>query len=106
LRYNNKSRDAIVVLDSDLEVFGTPCRGNIKNILLRSETIDNFVQYIFDESEINHKYNPKTDCCCIAIDTPLAFPKPFINLVSYKKAYEHEKYFDQSHSNPYLFRKV
>jgi hypothetical protein len=94
---NSRSRDAVVILDGDLSIVGTPWRGNLRPSINEAGTGREWIGALFslcatgppcDELDI-----------VLAIDTPLGFSGALIDLVSDLKYVEP---IGESHTNPYL----
>ena len=101
---NQKSRDAILILDE----YGRfpkkekPFRGNLKMILEKSTTTKEFLKNLFILCELDlslekHRY-------ILAIDTPLGFSDEFVQLIT-SYCYT-EPVPNKNYQNPYLFRKT
>ncbi|MHB1348946.1 MAG: hypothetical protein ACYCYR_03655 [Desulfobulbaceae bacterium] len=98
---NNRSRDAIVILDSKLDVAGTPWRGNLRDAINEAKTSRDWLRRLFSLCKIDLPSEPLR--AILAIDTPLGFSEPFIRLTTRLKGVEG---IGQSHTNPYLFRQT
>jgi hypothetical protein len=107
---NGKSRDAIVILDADLQIIGKPWRGNLRNTINAATGSEAFIHALFAlcgapaglalEAEATQ---PPAQRITLAIDTPLGFSQAFVGLVSGLQSVES---IAQSSSNPYLFRRT
>jgi hypothetical protein len=98
---NGKSRDALVILDADLQMIGKPWRGNLRATINAAASSDAFVADLLalcGAPEIDGEA-PVT----LAIDTPLGFSAEFVRLVSGLQA---AGPLGQSDQNPYLFRQT
>lgn len=98
---NAKSRDALVILDSDLQVIGKPWRGNLRATINAASNSDAFVGAMLAlcGAPAFVGQAPVT----LAIDTPLGFSEEFVRLVSGLQA---TGPLGQSDQNPYLFRQT
>lgn len=98
---NQNSRDAIVILDANHEIVGTPWRGNLRECINSCSTSIEWIAALFDlcGSGVSPESGPMT----LAIDTPLGFSDAFIQLVTRSKAAASIKV---SNSNPHLFRRT
>jgi hypothetical protein len=97
---NRNSRDAIVILDSELAIIGKPWRGNLREDINESCNANTFLGKIYSKCGAKLENAVPTT---LAIDTPLGFPAEFINLVTKKTISEP---ILSSSSNSYLFRKT
>ena len=100
---NSKSRDAIVILDSESNVIGIPCRKNIADEILSTINALGFVKELFRLCKCLEKFYEK-DKFLIAIDTPLGYSEGFVKLVT-NKGFSDFKKGDEI-GNPYLFRET
>lgn len=98
---NSKSRDAILILDSDLTIVGKPWRGNLRATINESATTRDWVCSLFEccEAPVPEPRTPVT----LAIDTPLGFSEAFSGLVTNLRCVEP---IGNSDTNPYLFRQT
>ncbi len=98
---NQNSRDAIVILDANYEIVGTPWRGNLRERINSCSTSIEWIAALFDlcGSGVSPEPGPVT----LSIDTPLGFSDAFIQLVTQSKA---AASIEASNSNPYLFRRT
>jgi hypothetical protein len=96
---NRLSRDAIVILDSELVIVGKPWRGNLRTHINKANTTDEWIGSLFNLCAAGKSGDgvPVT----LAIDTPLGFSDEFVKLVSEGKA---TGPIGESNTNPYLFR--
>lgn len=96
---NPRSRDAIVILDSKLAIFGKPWRGNLRTHINEAKTTGEWIRNLF------------TLCAAVppgesvqitmAIDTPLGFSEEFVRLVA---DLNYAEPVGSSDTNSYLFR--
>ncbi len=98
---NQKSRDAIVILDSDLTIVGKPWRGNLRRLTNESSNAREFIRKLFGLATTKLKTDNAR--IILAIDTPLGFSDDFVGLVAENKYVEP---IESSGTNPYLFRKT
>jgi hypothetical protein len=94
---NRKSRDAIVILASDLKVVGKPWRGNLKEAINEAKGAREFAAQLYRLCSAPVRAGP----ILLGVDTPLGFSTEFVQLVSKRIAVET---LDRSADNPYLFR--
>lgn len=100
---NNKSRDALVILDGNRQLLGTPWRGNLRHIINEAENTQQWVEALLTLCRVEQDtitQLPDTDVV-LAIDTPLGFSIPFKQLLNGQAA---DEYIGASAVNPYLFR--
>lgn len=107
---NGKSRDAIVILDKRLQIFGKPWRGNLRNIINAATSTEAFIHALFALCGVHVDLvlkdlatQPAVPCITLAIDTPLGFSQEFVGLVAGLQCVEP---IANSASNPYLFRRT
>ncbi len=98
---NKNSRDAIVILDADHEIVGSPWRGNLRERINSCSTTAEWIAALFDVC--GSKASPESGPVTLAIDTPLGFADAFIQLATQSKAAASIK---GSSTNPYLFRRT
>ncbi|MFZ0134349.1 MAG: hypothetical protein WAK95_17555 [Desulfobacterales bacterium] len=98
---NQKSRDAIVIIDSNLSIVGRPWRGNLRRLINESTTTGEFIRKLFCLAIT--KLKPDNARIILAIDTPLGFSNDFVGLVA---GYKYVEPVEGSGTNPYLFRKT
>ena len=98
---NANSRDAIVILDADLNIVGTPWRGNLRQSINEAGTTRDWLEALFTHCQANKPAD--TVQAVLAIDTPLGFSTSFTRLVT---QLECEESIGQSATNPYLFRET
>ncbi|MGJ8629478.1 MAG: hypothetical protein ACSHWT_00360 [Glaciecola sp.] len=96
---NSRSRDAIVILDSDKDIIGLPWRGNLRKTINDSKNTQEWLINIFALCGLNIDL-PRSQVT-IAIDTPLGFSDSLRNLLAGNPVLDEIEY---SASNPYLFR--
>lgn len=98
---NGKSRDALVILDGELQVIGKPWRGNLRATINAASRSDAFVDALLTlcGAPAFVGQAPVT----LAIDTPLGFSEEFVRLISGLQA---AGPLGQSDQNPYLFRQT
>jgi len=98
---NGKSRDAIVILDTNRAIVGKPWRGNLRSTLNSAPNPEAFVAALFALCGAPAKAgdSPVT----LAIDTPLGFSQEFVQLVTGQRAFRE---LGSSGTNPYLFRQT
>jgi hypothetical protein len=99
---NPRSRDALVVLDSERKLLGTPWRGSLRRLINQSVDTDDFLRRLLGVCGLDG-----SDCesspIVLAIDTPLGFSQGFIDLLVNGRAAD---LIDRSSENPYLFRRT
>lgn len=96
---NASSRDALVVLDAEGRLLGTPWRGNLKPLLNGADTAADFVGGLLDRCKV-----AGTNCpgpVVVAIDAPLAFPEALRSLLDGQPL---AASLGHSATNPYLYR--
>ncbi len=96
---NANSRDALVVLDGEGRLFGTPWRGNLRSLLIDAKSGNDFVRGMLDRCKVP-KGLPLEEVV-VAIDAPLAFPAALLALLA---GHGHQRQIDSSAANPYLYR--
>lgn len=99
--HNPKSRDAVILLDGKLGVMGKAWRGNLRAAINAADNAGDFIAELF--GLCNAGSPPAQGAVTLAIDTPLGFPREFIELVSQGSA---AQTIGASASNPYLFRQT
>lgn len=100
---NNKSRDALVILDDQRQLLGTPWRGNLRHTINEAETSQQWLTMLLELCKVEEwviAALSNTEVV-LAIDTPLGFSQQFQNLLNGKAVSE---YIGSSAVNPYLFR--
>lgn len=100
--YNPKSRDALVILDSERRLLGRPWRGNLRSTINESATTEDFVRRMLALCRVE-SVDPARIKTTLAIDTPLGFSKPFIDLITTGST---EPSIGTSSKNPYLHRQT
>jgi hypothetical protein len=100
---NNKSRDALVILDSERELVGTPWRGNLRHAINEAENTQQWLESLLtlcqvEEGIIDQLPHTKV---VLAIDTPLGFSVAFQQLLNGQAVSDP---IGASAENPYLFR--
>ena len=99
---NPRSRDAIVILNPDLEIVGIPWRGNLRCLINNADTSKDWLAGLLALC------NAERPCgkfeVYMAIDTPLAFSQAFIDLVAKGRPVSQE--LEESQTNPYLYRRT
>lgn len=98
---NPASRDAIVILDEALSIFGQPWRGNLRTHINAAATTRDWVAALFTRCGATLPAGPAT--ATLAIDTPLGFSQAFTQLVTKRQA---AGPVERSSANPYLFRRT
>lgn len=96
---NNKSRDAIVILDSKLTIVGSPWRGNLRECINTATTTRDWLKALFAKSDT--EYLEELLPFTMAIDTPLGFSDEFVGLVNQRNYVEPDAISGLNH---YLFR--
>lgn len=100
--YNPKSRDALVILDSDRRMLGQPWRGNLRSTINESVSTEDFVRNLLVLCGVD-KLDPALLNTTLAIDTPLGFSKPLIDLLTTGKT---APSVGLASENPYLHRQT
>lgn len=98
---NSKSRDAIVILDSELRIVGTPQRGNLRDEINAASNSREWLVSLFKWCEAPPP--PVEARVTVGIDTPLGFPESFICLIT---GVMPAGQMGDSDSNPYLYRQT
>jgi hypothetical protein len=96
---NSKSRDAIVILDSNLSIVGQPWRGNLRTSINEAATTGDWIGKLFSLCAADQSIASVQ--ATLAIDTPLGFSKAFAGLVTELQRVES---VGDWNTNPYLFR--
>jgi hypothetical protein len=78
--YNPKSRDALVILDEDRTLLGVPWRGNLRTTINQSTSTEDFIRNLLVLCRVD-KLELDTLKTTLAIDTPLGFSRPLIDLL-------------------------
>ncbi|HNC50754.1 MAG TPA: hypothetical protein PLO14_00745 [Accumulibacter sp.] len=97
---NGKSRDALVILDTGLNIVGTPWRGNLRAAINEATDSAEWIGRLF---ALCNAAAPGDALITLAIDTPLGFSEAFVRLVT-KLGTACE--IGNSDTNPYLFRQT
>ena len=90
-----------MILDVNLEIVGTPWRGNLRECINSCSTSIEWIAALFDMC--GSGATPGSGPVTLAIDTPLGFSEAFIQLVTQSKA---AASIEASKTNPYLFRRT
>lgn len=98
---NRESRDAIVILDADQQIVGTPWRGNLRVTINEADSPQEWLAALFAHCQADLPGDNMQ--AVLAIDTPLGFSDAFARLVVRR---EFEEPIGQSDTNPYLFRET
>ena len=98
---NRLSRDAIVIMDSSLKIFGTPWRGNLRECINESATRKNWIAALFKLCKGG--LPDESAKITLAIDTPLGFSESFVKLVTREGCIKSLQGF---YTNQYLFRRT
>jgi len=97
---NRDSRDAIVIVNYERALVGSPWRGNLRESINASADTRAFIKTLFFVCNADVPTNAQVT---LAIDTPLGFSVEFIQLVSH---FEFIEAVGDWNANPYLFRKT
>lgn len=99
---NPKSRDALVVLNAERQIVGNPWRGNLRSTINTSSTTKDFVNSLLALCGIEIQ---DLEVCkvTLAIDTPLGFSRPLIDLLTLGKT---APAIGAASENPYLHRQT
>lgn len=95
---NGKSRDALVILDADLNIVGQPWRGNLRTTINEATDSADWIRRLFTLCKADAPADVRVT---LAIDTPLGFSEAFIRLVT---SQGHAGDVGRSDTNLYLFR--
>lgn len=98
---NPASRDAIVILDSALNIVGKPWRGNLRRHINAAVDTHAWIDSLFKLCSVVRPAD--ASLITLAIDTPLGFSQGFVQLVS---GLEPAGPLEGSSTNPYLFRRT
>jgi hypothetical protein len=98
---NQNSRDAIVILDADHQIVGSPWRGNLRECINNSSTTAEWDATLFEIC--GSGLSPESGSVTLGIDTPLGFSDAFLQLVTQGEA---AALIEASNTNPYLFRRT
>ncbi|MDF3871410.1 MULTISPECIES: hypothetical protein [Pseudomonas] len=96
---NRLSRDALVVVDQDLQIRGKPWRGNLREQINQAETTDDFVRSLLHACQ--HEDYRRNATVVLGIDTPLGFSAELVSLLVSGRSVP---VVNASSTNPYLFR--
>lgn len=96
---NRDSRDAIVILDSNLNLVGEPWRGNLRVDINGATSVQEWLALLFQRCKAVVPAGSLS--VTMGIDTPLGFSQEFMNLVTGTNPVER---LESSDTNPYLFR--
>jgi hypothetical protein len=96
---NRESRDALLILDAERNLVGTPWRGNLRKSINEVATARAWLERLFDYCRADFPEN--TLHAVLAIDTPLGFSEAFSRLITCR---EYAESIEQSNTNTYLFR--
>lgn len=96
---NPKSRDAIVILDREGNLLGSPWRGNLRKTIEEAANASDWFQRLFRLCEARPPDEGAT--VTLAIDAPLGFPSGFRGLIGGEAL---TRVADESGQNAYLFR--
>lgn len=97
---NGKSRDALVILGSELNIVGKPWRGNLRSTINEAADSADWIKRLF---ALCNTVPPDQPRATLAIDTPLGFSDAFVRLVTQR---DHAGEVGRSDTNPYLFRQT
>lgn len=97
---NPRSRDAIVILDSQLKIVGSPWRGNLRKTINEAQNAISWIRKLFDLCGISNQ--DEVPIVTMAIDTPLGFSKDFLSLATTLQPFAEN--IGESNTNRYLFR--
>ena len=95
---NGKSRDAIVILDKNVEMVGQPWRGNLRIPINDNISTKEWMSALFSLCGARARQDDKV---VMAIDTPLGFSTAFVDLASRLQPVDK---IGDSDTNPYLYR--
>ena len=95
---NGKSRDAIVILNENVEIVGQPWRGNLRVPINDNVNTKEWISALFSLCGIKSSQHSNV---FMAIDTPLTFSDAFVELATRLQPVNQ---IGQSDSNPYLYR--
>ena len=73
-----RSQDSVVILDGDLNIVGSPWRGNLRESLNNATSALDWILTVHRYCEGGEP--PENTLFTIAIDTPLGFSEPFLQL--------------------------
>ena len=95
---NGKSRDAVVILNRNLEIVGKPWRGNLRVPINDNVSTKEWISALFSLCGVKATRFAQV---FMAIDTPLTFSAAFVDLVTQLRPVNN---IGKSDSNPYLYR--
>lgn len=98
---NRHSRDAIVILDHETRIVGISWRGNLRDTINSSSSVEVFLCKLFDLSKASKPTNAAR--VTLAVDAPLGLPQQLIQLAIRVLTVGS---VGASASNPYLFRRT
>jgi hypothetical protein len=98
---NAKSRDAIVILDHDRQIIGTPWRGNLRKTINEAADASTWIAALFALCRATEPSAAKS--LVLAIDTPLGFSHEFVALATKLQPVDR---LEKSESNAYLYRQT
>ncbi len=98
---NSLSRDALVILDASLTLVGKPWRGNLRASINGADTSRGWIHALFDLCKAPTP--PEGTAITLAIDTPLGFSEPFLDLAN---GLQWTGPIGASATNSYLFRQT
>ena len=96
---NNRSRDAVVILDDQLQIVGFPWRGNMRATLNESTNTREWIYGLFNLCRADMPSD--AFAVTMGIDTPLGFSRSFLDLTT---TLQPVAVIGESGTNPYLFR--
>jgi len=99
---NPSSRDALVLLDDQRRPLGKPWRGNLRAVFNDATTGAELSEAVLDLCQVDTAIGERPRLL-FAIDTPLGFSTPFVDLVVHGRAVDT---LGASSTNPYLHRKT
>lgn len=108
---NSKSKDALVILNSEGEIIGKPWRGNLSNLINTESCLEKFLEQLFTLCKASG-IDDTVDQICLAIDTPLGFPVGFRKLlmegetIDIRPPAEKKVKTNRHIYNPYLYRET
>ena len=100
--HNPNSRDAIVILDAQLNICGLPWRGNLRDLINQAQHTQAWMEGLFALCGLQlNDYDQHQ--FIMAIDTPLGFSDSLCTLINQIKP---AGMIEDSSTNPYLYRKT
>lgn len=97
---NGRSRDALVILDAELNIVGKPWRGNLRSTINEAADSADWIKRLF---AVCNTVPPSQSTSILAIDTPLGFSESFFRLMT---QHQNAGEIGSSATNPYLFRQT